>query len=113
MASSITLFEGDCEIGQLYEIFRILGTPNQEIWPDVVNLPDYKTTFPKWRGNNIKEKLGKYLRSEGIELIRQMLIYDPSRRINAKTILKHDYFKHLDKTKLPCGGYNGDILIEN
>lgn len=30
------LFTGDSEIGQLFRIFRYLGTPNKESWPDVV-----------------------------------------------------------------------------
>jgi hypothetical protein len=27
---------------------RLLGTPNDTIWPGVSDLPDYKATFPKW-----------------------------------------------------------------
>ena len=28
------------------KIFRTLGTPNEELWPGVSKLPDYKPTFP-------------------------------------------------------------------
>lgn len=27
---------------------RIMGTPNEEIWPGVTSLPDFKSAFPKW-----------------------------------------------------------------
>lgn len=27
---------------------RILGTPNEDNWPGVRQLPDYKSTFPQW-----------------------------------------------------------------
>lgn len=27
---------------------RILGTPSEENWPGVRQLPDYKPTFPQW-----------------------------------------------------------------
>lgn len=27
---------------------RILGTPNEETWPGVTSLPDFKSAFPKW-----------------------------------------------------------------
>ena len=27
---------------------RILGTPNDTIWPGVSDLPDYKSSFPQW-----------------------------------------------------------------
>jgi cyclin-dependent kinase len=63
------LFPGDSEIDQIFRIFRyvdfltrivplstqrlhterrILGTPNEETWPGVKQLPDYKPTFPQW-----------------------------------------------------------------
>lgn len=35
------LFQGDSEIDQLFKIFQVLGTPNEENWPEVTNLPDY------------------------------------------------------------------------
>lgn len=25
-----------------------MGTPNEQLWPGVTQLPDYKETFPKW-----------------------------------------------------------------
>jgi len=43
------LFTGDSEVDQLYRIFRILGTPNEKIWPGVTSFKDYKMTFPNWR----------------------------------------------------------------
>lgn len=42
------LFPGDSEIDQLFRIFRTLGTPGEEEWPGVTQLPDYKSTFPRW-----------------------------------------------------------------
>lgn len=39
---------GDSEIDQIFRIFRVLGTPNSEVWPDVELLPDFKDSFPKW-----------------------------------------------------------------
>ena len=40
-------FFGDCEIGQLFKIFQIMGTPTEETWPGVSKLPEYKFTFPQ------------------------------------------------------------------
>lgn len=25
-----------------------MGTPTSNYWPNLANLPDYKTSFPKW-----------------------------------------------------------------
>ncbi|RQM20543.1 hypothetical protein B5M09_009565 [Aphanomyces astaci] len=40
---------GDSEIDELFRIFRVLGTPDDHMWPGVSSLPDFKTSFPKWQ----------------------------------------------------------------
>ncbi|KAL3277345.1 hypothetical protein HHI36_012696 [Cryptolaemus montrouzieri] len=45
-------FPGDSEIDQLYKIFRIMGTPNEDIWKGVSLYPDFKPSFPKWKPKN-------------------------------------------------------------
>ena len=35
MANKRPLFQGDSEIDQLFRIFRVLRTPNEEIWPGI------------------------------------------------------------------------------
>jgi len=35
------LFDGDSEQDQIKKIFRILGTPNEDIWPGVQNLDGF------------------------------------------------------------------------
>jgi serine/threonine protein kinase len=46
MVMKCPLYPGDSEIDELFKIFRTLGTPNEELWPGVSKLPDYKPTFP-------------------------------------------------------------------
>ena len=36
------------EIDQLFKIFRILGTPNEGVWPGISGYEDFKDSFPKW-----------------------------------------------------------------
>jgi hypothetical protein len=31
-----------------YYMKRVMGTPNEETWPGVTALPDFKSAFPKW-----------------------------------------------------------------
>uniref|UniRef100_A0AAY4BP70 Cyclin-dependent kinase 1 n=1 Tax=Denticeps clupeoides TaxID=299321 RepID=A0AAY4BP70_9TELE len=90
------LFHGDSEIDQLFRIFRTLGTPNNDIWPDVESLPDYKNTFPKWKSGNLSTMV-KNLDQNGIDLLAKMLIYDPPKRISARQAMVHPYFDDLDK----------------
>ena len=32
---------------------RTLGTPDERLWPGVSELPDYKSSFPKWPVQNL------------------------------------------------------------
>lgn len=57
MATTVPVFHGDSEIDQLFKIFRILGTPSDETWPDLKNLPNYQSIFPKWESIQISDSL--------------------------------------------------------
>ncbi|ALC46702.1 maker207 [Drosophila busckii] len=96
-----SLFPGDSEIDQLYRIFRTLGTPDENKWPGVTQLPDFKPKFPKWEVPNVPSIIQKHAANE---LILCMLSYDPSLRISAKDALQHAYFadvQHVPHVALP------------
>lgn len=42
------LFRGGTEIGQLFKIFEILGTPTEKDWPGCSQLPVFKRCFPQY-----------------------------------------------------------------
>lgn len=83
MALRSPLFPGDSEIDEIFRIFRTLGTPNDEVWPGVKSLPDYKTTFPQWSGMPLSKAVPT-LDESGIDLLRMMLVYDPASRISGR-----------------------------
>ncbi|GAA5977888.1 hypothetical protein JCM11641_006100 [Rhodosporidiobolus odoratus] len=85
------LFPGDSEIDEIFRIFRLLGTPDEDVWPGVTSLPDYKTTFPNWHSKDLQEHVHGAT-EESAELILGMLAYDPAKRISAKAALQSDYF---------------------
>lgn len=91
MANRKPLFAGDSEIDQIFKIFKVLGTPTEEVWPEVTYLADFKPTFPKWRKQDLA-KLVPTLDKNGIDLLEQLLTYDPANRISAKRALLHPYF---------------------
>ena len=74
MATRRPLFHGDSEIDQLFKIFRIMATPTEETWPGVSDLPDYKSSFPTWRGNNLKDSV-KVLDPLGLDLLQVSTIF--------------------------------------
>ena len=40
MQTKKPMFPGDCEIDELFKIFRVLGTPNESVWAGVASLRD-------------------------------------------------------------------------
>jgi cyclin-dependent kinase len=91
------LFCGDSEIDQLFKIFKILGTPTNKTWPDVLQLKDFKATFPKWSKNEL-EDINSKLSENGFDLLQKMLTYDPIDRITCEEALQHPYFDSIDKS---------------
>ena len=98
MATGAPLFAGDSEIGTIFKIFQKLGTPSEQVWPGVSELPDYKASFPKWppRGwaqiRNTKQQVG----TDGIDLLEKLMCYPPTRRLFACRALQHTYFRGVD-----------------
>ena len=96
MATRKPLFPGDSEIDEIFKIFRILGTPNEQDWPGVTSFPDFKESFPKWERKADEELVNaegvKILGEEGLNLLDLLLVYDPAGRISAKQAVHHAYF---------------------
>ena len=51
ITSGRPLFQGKSEIDQLFQIFKMLGTPVETNWQGSQDLPDMKITFPKWKAD--------------------------------------------------------------
>ncbi|KAL4247686.1 protein kinase superfamily protein [Abortiporus biennis] len=89
------LFPGDSEIDQIFKIFRVLGTPSEDNWPGIRQLPDYKPTFPQWSAQDLRKHVS-LLDDAGLDLLKLMLTYDTAKRISAKRALNHPYFADHD-----------------
>ena len=99
MAQKRPLFLGDSEIDQLFKIFRVLGTPTEETFPGVSQLPDFKPSFPKWRPVGFRGVVHN-LDEVGLDLLTKMVCYDPAQRISAKDALAHPYFADIDPSRI-------------
>lgn len=106
------LFYGACETETLLKIFQILGTPIEEprcsegditapdntpacpVWRNVSRLPYYQTLFPMWKRNpyvTLKQVIPSATASI-IDLLVQLLHYNPRQRLTAEQILRHPWF---------------------
>lgn len=95
LTSKTPLFSGDSEIQQLLQIFKILGTPTEEMWPGVGRLRDWHE-FPRWKPQDFAKTFPN-IENNGLDLLRRMLTFDPAKRISAKEALTHPYFDKMDK----------------
>jgi hypothetical protein len=64
------------------------GTPNEKSWPGITKLPDFKLTFPQFKGKGISA-IGTNLDANGLDLLGKIVVYDPCKRISAKAALNH------------------------
>ncbi|ODQ49933.1 Pkinase-domain-containing protein [Saitoella complicata NRRL Y-17804] len=109
MAELVTgqpLFQGRGELDMIGKIFNTLGPPTDSIWTSYRDLQHAKSiTFPPPRpGVDAKTLLRTkfpMLTSAGVDLMSQLLTFDPKRRITAKEALEHPWFAEDPRPKHP------------
>jgi serine/threonine protein kinase len=92
------LLPGASELKQLDLIFKLLGTPNEHVWPGYAKLNTSKIQFQHYPYNSLSHEFPQ-LSAHGIDLLSMMLTYDPSKRISAAQALQHPYFTEAPR---PC-----------
>ncbi|KAI5480188.1 cell division cycle 2-like protein [Pseudohyphozyma bogoriensis] len=87
------LLPGKGEIDQVSKIFKLLGRPTEEMWPGFSKLPNAKNfNIQAAQPYSTLRQTFKYLSEQGLDLLSQLLAYDPEKRISAEEALKHPYF---------------------
>lgn len=62
----------------VHRSLRIMGTPNEDSWPGIKQLPDYKDSFPHWHQQNLVDHVPG-LDEDGIDLIKVRYLSTSSR----------------------------------
>jgi len=97
MAKGTPLFPGSSNNDQLMRIFKVLGTPDEKLWPGLVELKsDYKTAFPKYPPIKLRNAVSN-LDDLGYDLLEKMVCYDPGQRLSAVKCLEHPFFQEKEK----------------
>ncbi|KAJ3050084.1 negative regulator of the PHO system, partial [Rhizophlyctis rosea] len=99
MYSGKPLFPGKNNDDQLQKIFKLLGTPSEQSWPRVSELPEFKKTFPYYPAQNLVTKL-PMMDMLAMDLMQRMLQYMPQNRISAKDALSHVYFQDIRQAEV-------------
>lgn len=91
------LMKGSTEQHQLQLIADIIGPISPEVWPRVVDLPLYNRLSNVINNGKQRQllsmKMKRYtLNQHALDLLKKLLILDPSKRIDANSALDHDFF---------------------
>jgi hypothetical protein len=90
------LLTGLHEIEQIFNIFRLRGTPDAA--SELRTAACWKDTFPQFRSRSVGAIL-KLDDHHTIDLLDQMLELSPSKRIRAHEALRHPLFLNLDESE--------------
>lgn len=86
------LFPGASEIDTIFKICQVLGTPKKTDWPEGHQLSSAMNfRWPQCIPNNLKTLIPN-ASSEAIQLLRDMLQWDPKKRPTASQALRYPYF---------------------
>lgn len=87
------LFPGASEIDTIFKICQVLGTPKKNDWPEGYQLAGAMNfRWPQCVPNNLKTLIPN-ASSEAIQLMRDMLQWDPKKRPTASQALRYPYFQ--------------------
>nr|XP_027804000.1 serine/threonine-protein kinase MAK isoform X6 [Marmota flaviventris] len=87
------LFPGTSEIDEIFKICQVLGTPKKSDWPEGYQLASSMNfRFPQCVPINLKTLIPN-ASNEAIQLMTEMLNWDPKKRPTASQALKHPYFQ--------------------
>ncbi|XP_054084327.1 probable serine/threonine-protein kinase fhkE isoform X2 [Zeugodacus cucurbitae] len=104
------LFPGSSEVDQLFKICSVLGTPEKSEWPEGYRLAaTIHFRYPEC----IKVPLNTIVTrcsQAGLDLLEDMLHYDPDKRPTAQQSLKYAYF-HALKRISPTAAANANVKL--
>jgi protein kinase len=87
------LFPGSSEADEIYKICAILGTPNANNWNEGMRLASaMQFRFPQFVSTPLQQALPN-VSAEGIELLTDLLKWDPANRPTASQSLQYAFFQ--------------------
>ena len=107
------LFFGNNEKEVLFKICSVLGTPNHYTWNEGLQMAKMiNIKFPNFNGVEL-ESIIHDASSDAIDLMKQMLQWDPNKRATAQNLLNHPFFTNYPMTKQLSSFGNSSIVRES
>ncbi|CUM54522.1 uncharacterized protein AC631_02279 [Debaryomyces fabryi] len=93
---------GKDDIDQIDVTFRALGTPTEQIWPNVSNLPLYNALhiYPPPSRQELRNRFSAAT-EKALDLLILMTQLDPNRRCDLTQALLHEYFLEFPRATDP------------
>lgn len=87
------LFPGSSEIDQLFKVSSVLGTPSKSEWSEGHRLAAAMNfRWPQMVPTPLKQVIPS-AGAEGLQLMRDMMLWDPEKRPSAQQCLRTNYFR--------------------
>ncbi|XP_068247374.1 serine/threonine-protein kinase MAK isoform X2 [Palaemon carinicauda] len=105
------LFPGSSEIDQIFKICSVIGTPDKRDWPEAYSLAQQMNfKFPQFSATPLTTLIPN-ASPDAIQLMSEMLHWNPARRPTAQQSLRFPYFKdqNQDMTNLSLALANSRI----
>jgi serine/threonine protein kinase len=98
MATGKATFPGDSEIGTIFQIFKVVGTPSPDSWPALRHLDHWKESFPKYPPTDLQGiySLCPRLGPDGLDLLRNLLSLNPQTRMKARRAKESPFVQKKD-----------------
>ncbi|KAF8565150.1 hypothetical protein P879_10524 [Paragonimus westermani] len=101
------LFPGSSEIDMIFKICSVLGTPNKGDWPEGYQLAAAMNfRFPQCAPSCLRSLIPN-AGPEGIQLISDLIAWNPKRRPTAREALRRSYFQPTQCLKIARGPDSG------
>lgn len=98
MVTGKALFTGLNDSDQVKKIFKIIGTPSNEDFPDMKKLSGWNAEeYDEYPPQDLKQYVPT-LEDEGFKLLTAMLQANPDKRISTENALTHPYFDEIKET---------------
>ena len=107
------LFRGTSEMDQIYKVCSILGAPTQTGWSEGYKLAaQMGFNFPQYPAVPLNSIIPNAC-DDAIQLISEMIKYDPNKRPSAQQVLQHPYFAnyvHIERLMTPQMSEGSPVL---